>query len=294
MIRRWNSLLHKKKGKRTNLPDYLPNPLTRCMISSSSVIFHLQSLIFQHSGSSTNLHIKDSVTAQLRHSSSYWTITSYLWSLIPPLPNPLNKALCCLLLCANRRPDLNMLHNAEPSSTQNPDPFAKLVQAIQQFLQPPSTTASQSASTSPMARPTMYSGEECSGFLLQCSLFFEMQLQVFPSDWAKIAYIIPLLSGRALQWAQSIWDANNPITNSLTLFITHFKEVFGQTASELSVNDQLFWLRQGSSTMSDLCIAVPHSYGQCLEWNGAPYHIQTRAQCITSTSKRLSMMMSWG
>lgn len=140
MIRRWNSLLHKKKGQRTNLPDYLPNPLTRCMISSSSVIFHLQSLIFQHSGSSTNLHIKDSVTAQLRHSSSYWTITSYLWSLIFPLPNPLNKALCCLLLCANRRPDLNMLHNAEPSSTQNPDPFAKLVQAIQQFLQPPSTT----------------------------------------------------------------------------------------------------------------------------------------------------------
>ncbi len=147
-----------------------------------------------------------------------------------------------------------MLHNAEPSSTRNPDPFAKLIQAIRQFLQPPSTTASQSASTSPMDRPTTYSGEECSGFLLQCSLFFEMQPQVFPSNWAKIAYIIPLLSGRALQSAQLIWDANNPITNSLTLFITHFKEVFGQTSNELSVNDKLFWLHQGSSTMSDYAL----------------------------------------
>lgn len=54
--------------------------------------------------------------------------------------------------------------------------------------------------------------------------FFEMQLQLFPS-------------GRTLLWAQSKWDVNGLITNSLTAFAIHFKEIFGQTDSDLSINN---------------------------------------------------------
>ncbi len=166
------------------------------------------------------------------------------------------------------------------SSTETPadrpsDPFAELVHAVRLSLQPftPATRSdipanlaraarqslllsapvtSTAVSASPMARPTTYTGEgeDCSGFILQVSLYFEMQSYQFPTDRARVAFIISLLSGRALQWAQSLWQANASITTSLSAFITHFKEVFGQTSAELSVHDQLFHLRQGSHSVS--------------------------------------------
>lgn len=103
-----------------------------------------------------------------------------------------------------------------------------------------------------MAQPAPYAGtaEDCSGFLLQCFLYFEMQPQRFSSDHAKIAYIISLLSGRALQWARTLWEANAPVTQLLDALPTHFKEVFGQTIIALSVHDQLNHLRQGCSSVA--------------------------------------------
>lgn len=62
----------------------------------------------------------------------------------------------------------------------------------------------------PDQRPSLVSG-----FLLQWLLFFEMQPQLYPTDRAKIGYIISLLSGIVLQWANSIWEASGPVTNSL-------------------------------------------------------------------------------
>ncbi len=100
-----------------------------------------------------------------------------------------------------------------------------------------------------MARPATFTGEgeDCSGFILQVSLYFEMQSHQFTNDRARVVFIISLLSGRALQWAQSLWQAKASITTSLSAFIAHFKEVL---ASELSVHDQLFNLRQGSDSVS--------------------------------------------
>uniref|UniRef100_A0A9J7YAW0 DUF4939 domain-containing protein n=1 Tax=Cyprinus carpio carpio TaxID=630221 RepID=A0A9J7YAW0_CYPCA len=79
---------------------------------------------------------------------------------------------------------------------------------------PPLHSPSMPASHSPMARPATYTGEAegCSGFLLQCSLYFEMQVHAFPTDRTKIAYLISLLSGPALQWAHIIIS---PLTSLL-------------------------------------------------------------------------------
>lgn len=83
-----------------------------------------------------------------------------------------------------------------------------------------------------------------------------------------MVFIISLLSGRALQSAQSLWQANASITTSLSAFITHFKEVFGQTASELSVHDQLFNLRQGSNSVSAFALQF-HTMAAASGWNEA-------------------------
>lgn len=55
-----------------------------------------------------------------------------------------------------------------------------------------------------------------------------MQPHQFPSECSKIAYIISLLSGRALQWATMLWESDAMVTQFLDAFINHIKEVFGQ------------------------------------------------------------------
>lgn len=66
---------------------------------------------------------------------------------------------------------------------------------------------------------------------------------------ARVAFIISHLSGRALQWAQSFWDSNASAIASLETFLNHFQQVFNQSASLLSVQDQLFSIRQAKQTV---------------------------------------------
>lgn len=65
--------------------------------------------------------------------------------------------------------------------------------------------------------------------------------------------MISLLSGHALQWAQSLWKSDTQVTNLLSSFIRNFKEVFRQSASVLSrksFHDQLLNLLQGDDSVS--------------------------------------------
>ncbi len=124
----------------------------------------------------------------------------------------------------------------------------ELVNTLQASLTP--VTNPPSASVSPITIPASYAGDaaECGGFLLQVALFIEMQPQKFSTEHSKVAFLISLLTGRALLWAQAIWNAKSTIINSYDFFTNHFKEVFGSATGMLSVSDQLLRLRQGSST----------------------------------------------
>lgn len=79
---------------------------------------------------------------------------------------------------------------ATPLATyMNMDPFADLVQAVRQSLLPPTPSPLVTASAGTMARPATYTGEveDCNGFLLQCSLYFEMQPSLFTTDRSRVA-----------------------------------------------------------------------------------------------------------
>ncbi len=103
----------------------------------------------------------------------------------------------------------------------NPLTLQDFIQAINTVL----TTTATSASASPMARLTPFSGDtvNCSGFILQCSLYFEMQPRAFPTERSKIAFMITLLTGRALQWAESLWNSDSPVTHTLDAFTNPLK-----------------------------------------------------------------------
>ncbi|XP_072524059.1 uncharacterized protein [Salminus brasiliensis] len=58
-----------------------------------------------------------------------------------------------------------------------------------------------------MLNPLYQPQSGCRGYvLLQCSLAFEQQPSCFLSERAKVAYIISLLTGRALAWATPVWE----------------------------------------------------------------------------------------
>ncbi|KAI5628771.1 nephrocystin-4-like [Silurus asotus] len=104
-----------------------------------------------------------------------------------------------------------------------------------------------------MALPAAFSGEAsaCRRFLLHVNLYIEMQPQRFPTERSKVAFFISLLSGRALDWAQSLWDAASPATQSYARFTAHFLEVFCASSGVLTTADQLLSIRQGDDNVMD-------------------------------------------
>ncbi len=149
-----------------------------------------------------------------------------------------------------------------------PDPFQELVDNLRRVLMPAtsSTTSTTSASTittssptmiaSPMAKPTPFSGvaEECNGFLLQCSHYIEMQPHLYSTERSKVSFIISLLSGKALQWAETIWAQSSNIIQSFDNFVAHFREVSGRPYGDPSASDQLYHLRQRSLPIKEYAL----------------------------------------
>lgn len=131
----------------------------------------------------------------------------------------------------------------------------------------PSTQATASTAASvpqvsvPLAEPRLpppqrFSGDPsaCCGFLTQCSLTFELQPSSFPSDRAKIAYVITLLSGKALSWATAVWKAQSPFCSSYSAFEEEFKRVFDHPISGREASKRLLSLQQGSRTAAEYAI----------------------------------------
>ncbi|ROL53487.1 Retrotransposon-like protein 1 [Anabarilius grahami] len=118
-----------------------------------------------------------------------------------------------------------------------------------------------------MARPAPFSGlaEDCNGFILQRSLVLEMQPHLYPDDKAKVAFIIQQLTGKALRWAEPLWTQNSPVMQSLSTFISHFKELEGSRGlrdrkSDLKPKGHVFesQVRQGLSSDSEPSLLQPH------------------------------------
>lgn len=99
--------------------------------------------------------------------------------------------------------------------------------------------------------PQWFSGDSsaCCGFLT-----FELQPSSFPSERAKIAYIITLLSGKALSWATAVWNAQSPFCSSYSEFEEEFKRVFDHPISGREASKRLLSLQQGSRSAAENAI----------------------------------------
>ena len=126
---------------------------------------------------------------------------------------------------------------------------------------PPSPPQASSGSLSPvgetpLAAPERYSGDAqgCRGFLISCSLLFELQSSRFPTDRSRVAYVISLLSGRARDWAIAEWERGSSCCATFQAFGAEMRKVFDHTSSTHDTARRLYHLRQGRRRVSDYSI----------------------------------------
>ncbi|KAK3549457.1 hypothetical protein QTP86_001450 [Hemibagrus guttatus] len=80
-----------------------------------------------------------------------------------------------------------------------------------------------------LALPEKFDGsaDRCHGFLRQCEVFFSHQPGMYHEDGTKCAFLLSLLTGKALEWASAVWDADLLIRASYSHFEEGIREVFG-------------------------------------------------------------------
>lgn len=116
--------------------------------------------------------------------------------------------------------------------------------------------ASPSRGDSHARDPEPFNGDldKCRGFLLQCPLIFSQRLRAFLSDEAKINYILGLLRGRALTWAQASCTQNHLNTLPLGEFLRRFRRIYDRPNIAGCASDCLFTLQQGSCSVAEYAV----------------------------------------
>lgn len=88
-------------------------------------------------------------------------------------------------------------------------------------------------------------------FCFSVVLAFSRSPSLFPSDSARITYIISALKGKALQWAQAFLSSHSVQTLTSQLFIQEFQKVFDHPLQQEEAAKRLLTLKQGWKSVSD-------------------------------------------
>ncbi|KAK3522827.1 hypothetical protein QTP86_004675 [Hemibagrus guttatus] len=136
--------------------------------------------------------------------------------------------------------------------------FQDQVEVLQSKLQsasaaaplPPRDPPAPRGESSRLAMPEKYDGsaDRCRVFLRQCENFFAHQPEVYRNEGTKCALLLSLLTGGALDWASTVWDADPQIRTSFTYFAGMIQEEFEYPAGGKSISLQLIELCQGSDS----------------------------------------------
>lgn len=171
-----------------------------------------------------------------------------------------------------RRSMLEMATHQERQLSALGDRFDQLAFQFQQQQQPPSpppppppppsasflaaVSPTPLASTVPLARPERFSGAsgDCRAFITQCELHFELQAASYPTDRAKVAFVISHLTDRAAAWATAEWQRGSATCSSLPAFLEAFTQVFQHTRPGREAARALMRLRQGRRRVADYAI----------------------------------------
>lgn len=104
--------------------------------------------------------------------------------------------------------------------------------------------------------PERYDGNPggCRGFLVQVDLTFRLQPLAFPTDEARIAYVITLLTHRALAWATAVWEEQTRACQHYTWFVAELRRVFDHPIGGREAASRLLRMRQGTRSAADYAV----------------------------------------
>lgn len=128
------------------------------------------------------------------------------------------------------------------------------------LTQPPASAQPQPPLPQPrethVPDPEHYTGDmgKCGGFLLQCSLVFTQKPVTYASDSSKVAFIMGLLKGRALDWAAAKWQNNPEIRNNFSAFEEELRRVFDHPVQGREASKRLLTLHQGNRSVADYSV----------------------------------------
>ncbi|KAK3539043.1 hypothetical protein QTP86_023635 [Hemibagrus guttatus] len=120
---------------------------------------------------------------------------------------------------------------------------------------PPNPPSAHSESPR-LALPEKFDGsaDHCRGFIRQCEVFFSHQPGMYHEEGTKCAFLLSLMTSRALEWASAVWDADPQVKSSFAYFAGMIREVFEYPTGGKDISLQLMELRQGSETAADYAI----------------------------------------
>ncbi|KAK3506576.1 hypothetical protein QTP70_009900 [Hemibagrus guttatus] len=106
------------------------------------------------------------------------------------------------------------------------------------------------------ALPDKFNGsaEQCKGFLRQVEIFFMHQGTDFESEETKCAFLMSLLTGKAIEWAVAVWETDRLFQTSYTYFVKQLRDVFEYPAGGKDVSTHLLQLSQGCSLAAEYAI----------------------------------------
>ncbi|KAI4900898.1 hypothetical protein NFI96_007223 [Prochilodus magdalenae] len=135
---------------------------------------------------------------------------------------------------------------------------------------PQGSIRQSSQAESHLPSPEKYDGDpgSCRGFLLQCTLAFEQQPSRFPTERAKVAYIISLLTGRALSWATPVWEKQPTVCATSRAFMAALRSVFDHPVCGGEIGSRFFRIRQGRRSVADYAIEFRTLAAES-NWNSA-------------------------
>lgn len=104
--------------------------------------------------------------------------------------------------------------------------------------------------------PLRYDGRagQCRGFLAQCMVFFKAQASRFQAQESRVAFILSLLTGTALDWATPLIRGGSPILNSADILMERMQAVFDHDISPDESGRQLIKLRQEKESVAEFAI----------------------------------------
>ncbi|KAK3561315.1 hypothetical protein QTP86_030620, partial [Hemibagrus guttatus] len=106
------------------------------------------------------------------------------------------------------------------------------------------------------ALPDKFDGsvEQCKGFLRQVEIFFKHQGTDFESEEKKCAFLMSLLTGKAIEWAAAVWETDHLFQTSYTYFVKQLRDVFEYPAGGKDVSTRLLQLSQGLRLAAEYAI----------------------------------------